>query len=306
MMRVRTMVVTGGVAAVLVAHAAAQPLPALETVLDRAGAYVLELQRQLAGIVAEENYVQDVKVANGFPSTTRSGLPAVRHRELKSDLLLVRPLGADRWMQFRDVFEVDGRPVRDRNERLMKLFVTPSSSTANQADQIASESSRYNIGNLQRTVNLPVLALAILEPRGQSRFVFKRIEKGGQAPVRSAVAAAKTVWVIGYREVERQTMIRTTNFRDMPARGRFWIEPESGEVLATELIAEDLSVRGVITVGYEREPNLNVMVPIQMQERYDLRRGPSPVTGEANYRSFRQFQVKVDEKIAPIKERENQ
>jgi len=43
-----------------------------------------------------------------------------------------------------------------------------------------------------------------------------------------------------------------------------------------------------------------VMVPIHMKERYDLRRGPSPVTGEASYRSFRQFQVKVDEKIAPI------
>jgi len=241
-----------------------------------------------------------VRVSSIYGPTTRSGLPTARHRELKSDLLLVRPVGADRWVQFRDVFEVDGRPVRDRNQRLMKLFVTPSSATANQAEQIALESSRYNIGNLQRTVNLPVLALAVLEPRGQPRFVFKRIEKGGQVPVRSAAAAAKTVWVIGYREVEGQTMIRTTNFRDMPARGRFWIEPESGEVLATELIAEDLSVRGEITVGYEREPTLNVIVPIHMKERYDLRRGPSPVTGEASYRSFRQFQVKVDEKIAPI------
>ena len=160
--------------------------------------------------------------------------------------------------------------------------------------------SYYNIGNLLRTVNLPVLALSILEPRQQSRFVFKRIGKGGDAPVRSAAAAATTVWVIGYREVEGQTMIRTTNFRDLPARGRFWIEPDSGQVLASELIAQDLTLTGVITVGYEREPALNVLVPIQMKERYDLRRGPSPVTGEANYRSFRQFQVKVDEKIAPI------
>ena len=300
MTRLCTMAVTGGVAAALVAHAAAQPLPALETVLGRAGAYVLGLQQQLAGIVAEEDYVQDVRASSVLGPTTRSGLPGVRHRELKSDLLLVRPVGADRWVQFRDVFEVDGRPVRDRNQRLMKLFVTPSSATANQAEQIANESSRYNIGNLLRTVNLPVLALAILEPRQQSRFVFKRIGKGGDAPVRSAAAAATTVWVIGYREVEGQTMIRTTNFRDMPARGRFWIEPDSGQVLASELIAQDLSLTGVITVGYEREPALNVMVPIQMKERYDLRRGPSPVTGEANYRSFRQFQVKVDEKIAPI------
>jgi len=300
MTRIRTMAVTGAVAATLIAPVAAQPRPALDIVLERAGAYVLELQRQLAGIVAEEDYVQDVRVSSIYGPTTRSGLPTARHRELKSDLLLVRPVGADRWVQFRDVFEVDGRPVRDRNQRLMKLFVTPSSATANQAEQIALESSRYNIGNLQRTVNLPVLALAVLEPRGQPRFVFKRIEKGGQVTVRSAAAAAKTVWVIGYREVEGQTMIRTTNFRDMPARGRFWIEPESGEVLATELIAEDLSVRGEITVGYEREPTLNVIVPIHMKERYDLRRGPSPVTGEASYRSFRQFQVKVDEKIAPI------
>jgi hypothetical protein len=300
MNRLRTMVVTGGVAAALVAHTAAQPPPALEAVLIRAGVYVLDLQQQLAGIVAEEHYVQDVR-PSGVPGfTARSGLPSERHRELKSDLLLVRPVGADRWVQFRDVFEVDGRPIRDRNQRLMKLFVTPSSATANQAEQIANESSRYNIGNLQRTVNLPVLALAILEPRGQPRFVFKRIEKGGQAPVRSAAAAAKSVWVIGYREVESQTMIRTTNFRDMPARGRFWIDPDTGQVLASELIAEDPSLTGVITVGYEREPTLNLMVPIQMKERYDLRRGPSPVTGEANYGSFRQFQVKVDEKIAPI------
>src|SRR5262249_11287867 len=173
MNRLRTLVVTGGVAATL-AHAAAQPPSALEAVLARAGAYVVDLQQQLAGIVAEEHYVQDVR-ASGVPGQmTRSGLPSERHRELKSDLLLVRPVGADRWVQFRDVFEVDGRPVRDRNQRLMKLFVTPSSATANQAEQIANESSRYNIGNLQRTVNLPVLALAILEPQQQSRFVLDR------------------------------------------------------------------------------------------------------------------------------------
>src|SRR5262249_33793786 len=174
MNRLRTMVVTGGVAAALVVRAAAQPPPALEAVLARAGAYVVDLQQQLAGIVAGEHYVQNVR-PSGVPGfTARSGLPSERHRELKSDLLLVRPVGANRWVQFRDVFEVDGRPVRDRNQRLMKLFVTPSSATANQAEQIANESSRYNIGNLQRTVNLPVLALAILEPQQQSRFVLDR------------------------------------------------------------------------------------------------------------------------------------
>jgi len=296
--QLRDAAVAGLATAALVAPAAAQP--PLATVLERAGVYVLELQRQLSGIVAEEAYVQNVRVSSVLGTTTRSGLPPVWHRELKSDLLLVRPAGANRWTQFRDVFDVDGRPVRDRNERLMKLFLSPSSSTATQAEQIAAESSRYNIGNLLRTVNVPVLALAVLEPVNQSRFVFKRIEKVADAPVRSGAATVKTLWLIGYREVERQTMIRTSDYRDMPARGRFWIEPETGCVFASELIAEDLTVRGAVTVGYDLEPALRVMVPVQMHERYDLRRGPSPVTGEANYSSFRQFQVKVDEKIAPI------
>ena len=82
-----------------------------------------------------------------------------------SDLLLVKPEKADRWIQFRDVFEVDGRPIRDRNERLMKLFVEPSSSTAGQVEQIVTESARYNIGSVLRTINVPVFALLILDPK---------------------------------------------------------------------------------------------------------------------------------------------
>ena len=92
----------------------------IATVLARAGVYVVEFQRNLAGIVAEEQYVQDVRTSLGSP---RQNQLMVTHRELKSDLLVMKPLGADRWIQFRDVFEVDGKPVRDRNERLMKLNV---------------------------------------------------------------------------------------------------------------------------------------------------------------------------------------
>jgi hypothetical protein len=35
--------------------------PPLNTVLDRAAAYITEFQQQLSGIVAEETYVQEVK-----------------------------------------------------------------------------------------------------------------------------------------------------------------------------------------------------------------------------------------------------
>src|ERR1700736_2555267 len=89
--------------------------PSLATVMQRASAYVVEFQRQLSSIVAEEVYVQDIVKQPGFVTGS--------HRELRSDLLLIRPAGADRYVEFRDVFAVDGNPVRDRQDRLTALFL---------------------------------------------------------------------------------------------------------------------------------------------------------------------------------------
>ena len=96
------------------------------------------------------------------------------YRDLRSDLLLIYPVGAGRWVQFRDVFEVDGQSVRDRNDRLANLFLKPSPSLAAQVNRIQDESSRYNIGALERTVNVPLLPLIFLNPALQARFTFTR------------------------------------------------------------------------------------------------------------------------------------
>src|SRR5947208_12280579 len=84
--------------------ASAQP-PMLEAVLERAGRYVVEFQRQLSGIVAEEHYVQDVRMTLPTATGRLMSPPALSHRVLISDFLLVRPAGADRWVEFRDVFD---------------------------------------------------------------------------------------------------------------------------------------------------------------------------------------------------------
>ncbi len=296
-MRVRIGTLIGSL--VLLTWPASAQEPTLETVLARAGAYVVEFQRQLSGIVAEEQYVQDVRYPIGAGS--RNNPLFARHRELKSDLLMVKPVGGDRWLQFRDVFEVDGRTVRDRNERLMKLFLSPSASSAAQTDRIMQESSRYNIGDLERTVNVPVLALVVLDPERQGRFTFKRSERRDPLLDRGRPRPAEA-WVIEYQEILKQTMIRTTNGRDLPARGRFWIDPATGHVLSSELIAEDPTIRGTIDVDYETEPAIGLLVPVRMWERYEIRRNGSRVDGEASYGRYRKFQVKVDEKLAPIKQ----
>jgi hypothetical protein len=285
-------------AVVLLAPSAAAQEATLGAVLGRAGTYVVEFQRSLSGVVAEEQYVQSVRYPLGTGNRVNQLLPT--HRELKSDLLLVKPAGVDRWLQFRDVFQVDGKEIRDRNERLMELFVKPSSSSAAQVERILTESSRYNIGNLLRTVNSPVLALVILDPSNQSRFTFKRTTHDDPLLGRGTAKPADSVWVVEYREVEKDTLIRTTFGRDLPTRGRFWIEPSTGQVMASEMIAEDPLIKGTIDVEYQIEPAVGLLVPVEMRERYEIRRDGSRVDGTATYGRFRQFQVKVDEKLAPI------
>ena len=86
----------------------------------------------------------------------------------------------------------------------------------------------------------------------------------------------------------------------MPAHGRFWIDPSTGQVTASEMIAEDPLIKGTIDVEYQLEPAVALLVPVAMRERYEIRRDGSRVEGTATYGRFRQFQVKVDEKLAPV------
>src|SRR5678816_2610214 len=147
-------------------HGQSPELPLLDDVLDKVTDYVSVYTRAFVGVVAEETYRQEVRLRStgndlrGFPLEGQRQM-----RTLKSDVLLVRAPAGDRWLQFRDVFEVDGKPVRDRAERLTKLFLQPSASMQRQVDDIAAASARYNIGDVNRNINLPVFALTVLEPQ---------------------------------------------------------------------------------------------------------------------------------------------
>ena len=161
----------------------------------------------------------------GFPIDAQR-----QKRDLKSDVLFVRTPDADYWMQFRDVYEVDGKPVRDRAERLTKLFLEPSRSVKKQAEDIAAESARYNIGGVNRNINLPVLALSVLETHNRPWVVFSGSRK-------------KDVWDVEFREERGGTLIRTTGNQSMPSRGHFLIDAATGRVLSSDLIAESGSLR---------------------------------------------------------------
>jgi hypothetical protein len=193
------------------------------------------------------------------------------------------------WQPFRDVFEVDGIAIRDRDERLTKLFLQPSADAEARARRIADESSRFNLGNLERTINSPTFALAFLQPDYRMRFRFTLARPDGRT--------AAGLQVVEFVEQSRPTLIQGPQGRPMPAHGRFWIEAATGRVVRSEMLVTQSDVKARLTTAFDLEPRLMVTVPVEMEEQYDL--SGSHITGIARYGRFRQFAVTATEELAP-------
>jgi hypothetical protein len=305
-------VIAGLAALVLGGQAAAQvPPPVLSAVLSRAATYVEKFADRLSGFVTAESYVQDVRPPmNRFGSRPANIRPYTGplHRELQSDLLLVRPVGAEGWMQFRDVTDVDGRKLKDRNDRLARLFLQPSKSTATQARKIMDESSRYNIGDIERNINLPVLALAVLDRDMQPGFQFTLDESAAKndLPKSAAFAVPVDALVVAFKEVQMRTMVASPQGKNLPASGRFWLDRATSQIFLTEIGVEDLWLKAVIHVAYGPVDTVAMPVPIEMHETYENKLNGTRVEGAATYSNFREFKVAVDEDIAPINEKGRQ
>ena len=191
----------------------------LATILERAGRYVREYEETFRNLVAEESYRQwgpNPNVGEGQVVRT-----------LRSDLVFVRLPGPLPWGTFRDVYEVDGQKVRDRERRLEKLFFAPKASDFEQAEAILNESSRYNLGRAYRNVNVPALGLLFLRPENQKRLAFKR--KG------TRTIAGFTTAEVAFEEKASPTLVHDRWKNDVPASGRFWIDETRGSVLRTEI-----------------------------------------------------------------------
>jgi hypothetical protein len=264
------------------------PVPRAQTdvtaLIDRAVVYVEQFNQRFGSMVTEERYEQSVHELS-LPGA-RNARPQFERVSLVSDFLLVRIPG-EGWTPFRDVFERNGVKVRDREERLAKLFLNGSSRSAmEQAQQIMREGSRYNIGSIERTINVPTLPLAFLTPLHRPRFLFTlgKHEDDGVEVV--------------FREVQKPTYVRTTGDRDLPVSGRFWLDERTGAVHRTELDAQDTLVEAHIKVTYRLDEGLQLWVPVRMEERYRDRRSTGDVRGVATYSRFRKFQVSTSEEIA--------
>ncbi len=269
--------------------AAQDQTPPLLRVLVRATDYVDELLGQLSGTVSEERYRQRTRLPGNRGGT-------VLERTLLSDFLIITPEDADRHYGYRDVFEVDGSAVRDRAERLSNLFLHPSVTSESQIQGILRESSRYNLGEVDRTINHPTLALLFLSANFKSRFEFEReLDETSPSLALDEFDLPPDTWVVRYHEAFPITVIKggVGSSRNLPSRGRFWINPTTGRLFVSELVLESSQWESVITVRYGVDERTSRVVPVEMRERYENRRSRSRVDGTATYSRFRRFQVEV-------------
>src|ERR1700704_2295019 len=254
----------------------------LELLLGRGGWYIYDFLEKFSNVVSEETYIQDSSVPMQSAMLLGRAGSGVRNRALKSDFLLVSVSTAQDWVPFRDVFEVDGQLIRDRDSRLAKLFLKPSQNSIEQAHRIQDESSRYNLGNMRRTINNPVLAIVMLQSDFQQRFHYSL---GKMDP-----KVGPGVWIIEYKEETRPSFIRGRSDLDLFAHGRLWIEADTGRLMKTEVLLEQPSLRARITTSFRFDNRFGIAVPYEMQEEYKFDNGIK-VTAVATYDRFRRFDV---------------
>lgn len=284
-----------GMPASLDAQVGNMPGSGFTTIIGSAMRYVMAYEQKFSLLVAEETYVQELQrppnpgdnLSQRNPGGGMRAGGAIERRVIKSDFLLVQ-LGGDGegWMPFRDVFEVKGAKVRDRDDRLLKLFQGNDSERFEKGALLSGDTAKHNLGNVARTINIPTLAMMFLHPRVNERFEFT---DEGEETIDGRVLRRAA-----YREAARPTLIKTTRGRDLALTGRLWIDPFTGTIVKTELNAADPAVRCAITVTFKRNEALDFWVPSQMDEYYKAALGLDEILATATYTNFRRFLKAVD------------
>ncbi len=268
---------------------ATAPASTVEQVIERAGLYLARYADDLSVIIGTEHYAQYMG---------NEGFERAAKRLLVSEFALVR--ANDDWLGFRDVYEIDGKPVGDRQDRLRRLFLENGGAAISQARRINDESARHNLGSVVRNFNPPTMALLFLRPANAPRFHFR---KDGEDTVDGT-----RVWKIRYEEQQKPTMIRTSAGKDMPLKGTFWIDPAGGRVFRThmEIVIEvttgpaaHVKSSASISVSYKQDEKLGLLLPSDMRETYESpsvnrftgNEEMSTVNCRATYSDFKSFET---------------
>ena len=260
----------------------------LQNLLQRISESAERFHREFSTCVLEEKYVQKSQSVSGNLH------PIQKIRSLRSDVLLVWLQESGQWALFRDVYEVDGQPVRGREERLQKLFLESPASL----ETITTESARYNLGPVRRNINVPTLVLSFLRKENISRFHFKI---AGKDKVERQIVCR-----VDFSEQSRQTMISNRG-QDTVCQGSIWTDPETGTILRTRLVVSGSGSeepKADIQVTFKQSAPDGIALPAFMTEFYNFPHSSSgvlapQVSGRADYTNIRRFKIQTEESVTP-------
>jgi hypothetical protein len=243
--------------------------PSRDLLLQRTAAYVQRFVDDITNVVAEEEFRQELRIS------------APKRRTLRSDFLLVRYPGEEKlYLTFRDVMEVDGRPVRDQQDRIAKLFLDPFKDAVRRAGEIQRDGLRYSVPN-GRLAD-PLAVMAYLQAAYHSTFQFS---VGRRAPQ----------WGAEVRELQL-TQIVEPGSRQIPIQATAWISEASGRVVRTEMRAGRGPLSKVTTTTFGVDRALQIDVPMEMRDWYPFGQNDD-FQGIAVYRNFRRFQVRAEQEL---------
>ena len=279
--------------AVALARGGAQdtvPPISLDQVLSHASEYVIAYEAQLETIIGEEEYLQQAEWRTQRSIGLGTTWKVDKERRLLSSDFLLMPIEG-RWYGVRNVRQVDGLPVESGDDFASDLPLTPSEMLATWPDNV-----RYNIGSFERTFNIPTFALTVLRRINQRRFTFEKREE--------RLIDGMTAWEVRFSEVDSPTLVQGLEGENRFATGTFWIQPETGEVLETELAFEmtkgDAHYTATVFVFFLAHPELGILVPRRMDEHYEG--AFQSVHTRADYRNFKRFQTEVKLDLSPVPE----
>lgn len=280
-------------------------------VVARASGFVHELGEALGGVIADEDYRQElvgavdetpqaipppitivgtVRVQPAAPMTKRTG----EVRTLKSSFLFVRLPAEETWVGFRDVDKVNGKTVGGKKAPLEVNGET----SLDRWKRLSDDSARYNVGSITRTLNVPTFALIVLHRSNLSRFTFTTEPAGPET--RAQGAEPRQACVVAFEETASPTIVRSAVGGDLPSSGTFRIDPATGRVLQSELVtgSTQAGVGSTSTVRYELDRRLGLSLPVEMREDYRTKWGER-VLGVARYSGYRKTIVTTAIRPAP-------
>jgi len=251
--------------------------PGLRDVLRRAAEYVRQFERDFAAVITDELYDQEDFCCG--PRKART----VRH--IRSEMLFMRLPGQGlSWLTARNVIEVDGQPVPDSRDRLERAMRGDASGLVSRVRSVANEGARFNLGQVQRNFNDPILPLLFVDPDYQWRFKFTL---GPEEDVDGLRARR-----IDFRETAEPTIISWSTGGGVFTSGSLWVQPADGVVVRTTISATAFRIEVFeVRVDYRRDPKLDMWIPARMTELYRQPGDVETISCIATYSNPRRFET---------------